>query len=243
MSLRLSTFILLPVFLLLSSCIDGDEEIWLERDGSGRLEATYRMPPQIMQQFGGAPVLQKKLEDAFAKEPGITVAHIGHRVESGRVIFDLDAAFDDVRTLAAFPKKHLRNPETPDQAGSDEALFGSMSLELSGLTMSFNRTIDLAPVLPEKVRSNPAFLGESAFRYMVHLPAAATTHNASQTTDRGRTLKWQFLLREHTNRPMQLTMKAPLPIPWWIWLAGGLLIALTVFLLVLAVRRVLVSRR
>jgi hypothetical protein len=42
---------------------------------------------------------------------------------------------------------------------------------------------------------------------------------------------------------MLLTMKAPLPIPWWIWLSGGLLIALTVLLLVLATRRALLARR
>jgi hypothetical protein len=240
---RLLRFALPPLILVLASCIDGDEEIWLEPDGSGRLEATYKMPPQIMQSFGSAPVLQKKLEDAIAKEPGITINHMDHHMENGRVVFELDAAFDDVRTLAAFPKKHLRNPDTPDQPASEEALFGTMNLELNGLTMAFDRSIDLGPVLPDNVRQNPGFLGESAFRYVVHLPSAADTHNATGTADNGRTLKWKFLLREHASRPMVLTMKAPLPLPWWIWLVGGLLITLVVFLLVLTTRRVLSSRR
>jgi len=240
---RLLHFSLLPLVLILASCIDGDEEIWLERDGSGRLEATYKMPPQIMQSFGSAPVLQKKLEDAIAKEPGLQIQHISNHMENGRVVFEFNATFDDVRTLAAFPKKHLRSPDTPDQAGSEEALFGTMNLTLSGLTMSFDRTVDLGPVLPDNVRQNPGFLGESAFRYVVHLPAPATTHNATGTADNGRTLNWKFLLREHANRPMLLTMKAPLPLPWWIWLSGGLLVALVVFLAVLASRRVLISRR
>lgn len=234
---------LVPLAFLLVSCIDGDEEIWLEHDGSGRLEAIYKMPPQIMQRFGSAPVLQKKLEDAIAKEPGIKIQHIDNRMESGRVVFEFKATFDDIRTLAAFPKKHLRSRDTPDQAGSEEALFGSMNLELKGLTLAFDRTVDLAPVLPDNIRQNPGFLGESAFRYSVHLPGSATRHNATSIDNDGRTLRWIFPLRNHTSRPMALTMKAPLPIPWWIWLAGGLLIALAVYLIVLAARRILISRQ
>ena len=51
---------LLPAILLLVSCIDGDEELWLEKDGSGRLEATYKMPGAIMARFGSAPELQRE---------------------------------------------------------------------------------------------------------------------------------------------------------------------------------------
>ena len=40
---------LLPVLfsLFLVSCIEGEEEIWLEPDGSGRIEATYKMPTAV----------------------------------------------------------------------------------------------------------------------------------------------------------------------------------------------------
>lgn len=236
-------YLFLPLIPLLASCIDGDKEIWLERDGSGRLEATSKMPPRLMESFGSAPVLQKQLEDAIAKEPGLQIEHLDNHLENGRVVFEFTASFDDVRTLAAFPKKHLRNPATPDTPGSEEALFGTMNLEINGLTLEFNRTVNLAPVFPDNIRQNPGFLGESAFRYVVHLPAQATKHNATDTNNNGRTLRWNFLLRKHASSPMILTMKAPLPVPWWIWLSGALVIALVVFLLILATRRVMISRR
>jgi hypothetical protein len=50
----LMRFFLLPLLclvVLLSSCIDGEEEIWIETDGSGGLEATYTMPKAFMEEL------------------------------------------------------------------------------------------------------------------------------------------------------------------------------------------------
>jgi len=234
---------LLPTILLLVSCIDGEEEIWLKRDGSGRLEATYKMPGAIMKRFGSAPDLQQKLEDAIAKEPSIRVTHIGHHMEDGRVVFEFGAKFDDIRILAAFPKKHLRDPSTPGTASSEEALFGTMDLQVKGLTLIFEREIDLTPVLPDSARQNPGMLGESVFRYTVHVPTKANRHNATSTADMGRTLLWEFPLRKYTNAPMSLIMKAPLPMPWWVWLTGSLIGVIFLLLLIWAAKYTMAKRK
>ena len=231
-SLRLLS--LLPVIFLLVSCIDGDEEIWLRRDGSGRIEASYKMPGAIMQRFGSAPILQEKFERAIAREPTIRATHIGHHLESGRVVFTFAADFDDIRTLAAFPKTHLRSPSAPGTPTPEEALFGKMDLRVKGLTLSFDRQVDLSPILPDSARQNPGMLGEARFRYTVHLPATASTHNATGVLDEGRTLTWTFPLRDHTNKPMVLTLMAPLPIPWWVWVLGVPVVALILLFLIRA---------
>ena len=227
---------LLPAIFLLVSCIDGEEEIWLKRDGSGRMVATYKMPGAIMQRFGSAPELQKKLEEAFAKEPTIRITHIGNHLAEGRVVFEFAAEFDDIRTLAAFPKKHLRDPASPDTPGSEEALFGTMDLRVKGLTLIFDREIDLRTILPNSAKQNPGMLGESAFRYTVHLPANANRHNATSVEDEGRTLHWVFPLRKYANAPMSLIMKAPLPMPWWVWFTGFLIGLIFLLLLIWAAK-------
>jgi hypothetical protein len=240
MPLRL--LFLLPI-LLLVSCIDGDEEIWLERDGSGRIEAVYRMPPMIMNRLGSAPALQEKLEDAIAKEPTIRIRHIGHRSEEGRVVFEFGADFDDVRTLATFPRRRLRDPAAPDIPVKEEALFGQMNLEVRSLALSFDREVDLSTALPQSAIQNPGMLGESAFRYTVHLPASASRHNATSTSNNGRTLHWEFLLRKHTDAPMSILMKAPLPIPWWVWFTVFLLVLVFLLMLIWAAKYTIAMRR
>ena len=67
-------------------------------------------------------------------------------------------------------------------------------------------------------------------------------HDATSTTDGGRTLHWEFLLRKHTRSPMSLAMKAPLPIPWWIWFSGGLIVFLFLLLVIWAAKYTIARR-
>ncbi|MEC8942451.1 MAG: hypothetical protein VYC95_06945, partial [Verrucomicrobiota bacterium] len=64
---------LLPVLfsLFLVSCIEGEEEIWLEPDGSGRIEATYKMPTAVVRKIGDPDELVEKLKEAAARDPHI----------------------------------------------------------------------------------------------------------------------------------------------------------------------------
>ena len=44
---------------LLVSCIEGEEEIWLKPDGSGRIQATYKMPTAVAQKITLEGLLQE----------------------------------------------------------------------------------------------------------------------------------------------------------------------------------------
>lgn len=229
--------------LLLSSCfIDGNEEVWIHKDGSGRLEATYEMHPSVMRRLGGAEQLRKKLEEAIAKDPTLTATAIDHRVEPGRVVFHFAAEFEDLRELAKFPQRHLRDSSEPGKTVPEEALFGKIQLRLNGLVLSLYREVDLAPILPEAAKNNPGLLGNSTFRYTFHLPVAATENDAHEVRNKGKTLTWSFLLREHTTEPMAIYAKARLPLPWWIWLSLVLLIVLFVLLLIWAAKYTMALR-
>jgi hypothetical protein len=218
-------FALITLALSLASCIEGDEELWLHADGSGRIETTYRMPPAIMNRLGGAETLKTRLQGAVEKEPSVRIETLDYRLEGPLIVFELKADFDDVRTFIELPKKHLSQPSAGGPS-AEESLFGMMNLQLSGLSLDFERTIDLSPVLPASIQNNAAMLGESAFNYTLHLPAKPTSQNADSVGPDGKSLHWSFLLRDHAKEPMQLETRMLLPLPWWVWTIGALLVLL-----------------
>ena len=98
------------------------------------------------------------------------------------------------------------------------ALLGNMKVDLSGLTAHVQRDVDLDPLLSEYIgKRGASLLGESEFRYSVHLPKAATESNAHKVTNEGRTLQWTYKLRECEQKPISMHMQAPIPVPWWIY--------------------------
>ena len=234
------SILLLALVLTLTSCIEGDEELWLNRNGSGRIEATYRMPPAIMNRFGGAAKLQQRLEDAIKNEPSIRIQEISNHIDGAQVVFTLKAEFDDARSFISLPKKHLRDPNKPDKPSAEESFFGKMNLRLNGLTLKFDRNVDLSSILPAAVQDNAAMLGDSSFNFFLHLPAKPSTHNATSVSDNGTTLNWSFKLKDHVSTPMVLHTSLLLPLPWWAWSLATiviLLLAFGIFRLIISMRR------
>jgi hypothetical protein len=228
---------LLPVVFLLSGCIDGEEETWLARDGSGHLEARYTMPPLVMRSFGGAESLARTLREASARDPHVNLTHLAHHTEKGRVVFEFAGTFDDLRNLCTFPQRQLRDPADPAQPVQAEALFGQTTLTINPRGISVHRRIDLSGVLPDRIRRTPALLGDSTFRYILNLPVKARSSNATTTSNHGRVVSWDFRLQEYTADPMILNVHAPIPLPPWLWLTVGLLILALSSLAITILRR------
>jgi hypothetical protein len=226
---------LIPLALVLCSCIEGEEVTWLELDGSGRLEAVYKMPPVVMSSFGGPESLATTLREAAARDTHVDLDYVRHRTERGSVFFEFAGSFDDLRNLCTFPQRQLRDPAEPDKPVSAEALFGESTLKISPRGISVHRTIDISGVLPKNIRRAPGLLDDSTFRYILHLPVGAKESNATSSAAGARKLEWTFLLKDHATTPMILTAEAPLPLPSWLWpaLAGILLILLALTALVL----------
>ena len=79
--------------LLLLSCIEGREEVWLNRDGSGRLEASYRMPGVVMQQLGKPEDVVRTLQEAAARDEHVELTEVTHRKEKGFIILEFSGTF------------------------------------------------------------------------------------------------------------------------------------------------------
>lgn len=217
----------LALALLLSGCLEGEEEIWLAADGSGRFQASYKMPPAIMNSFGSAEGFVDTLKAAAERDKHVDLTQITHRRERGSVLVEFAGTFDDFRMLCTFPKRQLRDPHHPDQPVQSEALFGTIDLKITPLKISYDRSIDLSAVLPKSIKRAPAILDDSTFRYILHLPVEASTSNAANFPDAAQRLEWTFLLKDYASKPMKLHAEGRLP-----WPRGILLILPLLALLV-----------
>ena len=64
--------------------------------------------------------------------------------------------------------------------------------------------------------------------YIIHLPKPAKENNATQVTDGGKTLTWDYPLGEAMQKPIVTRFRASMPIPRYAWAAAaGLLVTIT----------------
>ena len=223
--LRMRLLALLPVLLplLLVSCIEGEEEIWLEPDGSGRIEATYKMPTVVAQKIGDPDELVEILKNAAARDPHIELTSVSHQTRRGGVTLKFSGTFDDLRKLATFPQRQLRDPAEPDKRVKAEVLFGTTHLDISWRGLSYERQVDISWLLKSSPAAKsivrvPALLGNSSFRYTLNLPTSARESNSTTQSQDGHRLEWLFPLKNHVQEPMHLTAEGDLPLPGTLWL-------------------------
>lgn len=217
------------MLLLLNSCIDGEEEIFVNADGSASMKVKYQVPGMI---FSAKDA--DELVALVGKEVG---SHAGLRLVTNRVdsekgqriirievetdaVMELDGMFDDV------------SPEDDaEQSKTDQlwrCLLGEMEVNVDGLSVGVIRKVDLAPLLNEYLGEKSAsLLGESEFRYVIHLPEAVKQSNAHEVTADGRTLKWRYKLRECKKKPIVMDLQVPISLPWWVKAGACGLVLLT----------------
>lgn len=208
--------LLLAMCALVCSCIDGEEEIFLNADGSGSVKVEYRVPALMISE-----------EDARALEESINVGVVGNPhlelvtnevvLDEGYRVIRIEVKSDNVMAL----KKQRGNKDPEVSSGLLNTIVGKITADVEGSSARIRRGVDLAPVLDGK--GSPAMLGESEFRYILHLPKAAKEHNAHEVSNEGKTLHWTYKLADTKSKPIELTVLAPLPIPWWVYLVAGIL--------------------
>ncbi|MEC9055482.1 MAG: hypothetical protein VX633_09260, partial [Verrucomicrobiota bacterium] len=204
-------------------CIEGEEEIWLKPDGSGRIEATYKMPTAVAQKIGKPDELVRTLKEAAARDPHVDLTSVEHQTKRGGITLKFSGTFDDLRKLASFPQRQLRDPEKPDKRVRAEVLFGETKLETSWRRISYDRNVDISWLLKSSPAAKPilkipALLGNSFFRYTLNLPVPAGESNATSRSESEHKLEWSFLLKNHVEEPMHLTAAGDLPLPPSLWI-------------------------
>ena len=230
---RLISLLLPLMAFLLQSCIEGDEEIWINGDGSGKVIVHYSLPSLALGQMGAPDDYVRAIRMVDDREEGIQVQKISFQKIDGKAVFHMEASFDEATDLLELGNRN--ESIFVEEAHADprqlHALAGKIDVALSGLRSNFHRSVSLGPIVPSMVQSRPAMLGQSTFKYTLHLPVEIIESNAHHISDDGRTISWKFLLKDAIDKPMIMSAKVPIPRPWWVWLLLALLTFTLAFLL------------
>lgn len=235
----LSNFCLLLVTLQLTSCIEGEEEIWINPDASGRAKIRITAPTLLFSKFGGVETLISDAQVAAEDSDQVELLSITANKKGSRTTLSAEATFQDARQFGACLKT-FRDPETPLVKSEPEIIVGEVALDLGYPDYRFDRKIDLAPLLAEQ--TIPPFalnmMGDDAnLRYIIHLPTAAKTSNADSVLDGGRTLTWDQPVSRLLKGPVGMSFSAPLPLPY------RLIIILLLLLLVLVTGAIILLKK
>jgi hypothetical protein len=196
---------------LLSSCIDGREEYWLNADGSGAAEAEYELPAAAAALKGGDVALRETIEAWLARQPRVRREACEVATTGDRTRVRVRLAFDSALQLT-----ELSTPEaTAALPSSFRHLAGVFDLRVSGRDVELTRTL-----FPGKVFFGGLFAPKDEFAgrrlvYTLHLPVPALESNATRTTDDGKTLVWDFALADGLKQPLVTRFKARAPLPAW----------------------------
>ena len=230
--------LLCAALLLLSSCIDGDEEIFLRADGGARVLAIYRVPTLLLS-VQDAEDLRSSIEKEVGSAKNLKLLTNKVEKHQGNRVITFEIETDDVMALEGVLAEH--DPALQMSKGDKilHAIIGRMVVNIEGFSVKLIREVQLEPLLDEYLGSNGAsMLGDSTFRYTVHLPDAVESSNAHEVLNEGRTFKWTHKLIDSSTSPIIMTLTAPIPIPWWVFVLAALfLVAIIWSWYVLTARR------
>jgi hypothetical protein len=206
----------------LTSCLELREEVWIEADGSGRMAIDYSVPTRALAAFGGAGGVRGEIESLFDEIDGLDLDEV--RVEN------VDSSRTRLRVAASAPSMldllDLRESEALTKLPPSAAHFmGEIEVGLDGLNVEMHRRLDLKRGLGLAALGIDRRERETRrVTYIVHLPVAAGTHNATRTENGGRTLIWEHTLGDALTAPLELEFRSPLPIPRALLIAAGLVV-------------------
>lgn len=230
--------ILLCLIVVISGCkIDGEEGIEIHADGAMTMRVNYQIPERGMSLEEGRALVDY-LHDLCDRHESISAHELSfERAGSATVRLILEIHFTDamqLRTIMAGEVERLEKEEPLDAEllVKLQAIIGDVTIGVEGLNIEFSRTIQLHDLLKSQLPNfNPDLLGKYQFRYSLTSPKPATTHNATTTSNNGKTLTWVMPLKQHFDHPFIMRATLPIPVPTWVWWAVCL--ALLVMLLIL----------
>lgn len=246
--LRAFCYIIIGVLCtLLSSCIDGQEEITVREDGSGSAQISYNIPLRAMSKEDSA-LLEGYLKEVAGKHDSITLTNFSCKPSGfGMQRMDARVEFTSIQEVAKIYEEEVCGPKVPSKDPAIQslltkvcALMGKYTLSLDGLDISIKREVNLQPLFEGQV-TNPKVFGESEFRYILHLPKAVDSTNATELSDDRKTLQWTIKLRDYYDKP--IIMQSAISLPWWIYLCFALICVILLLLGVWIIRKVLGRKR
>jgi hypothetical protein len=234
----LGVITLLSMVLIISGCkIDGEEEIEIHADGALTMRLNYQFPQLGLSLIEGK-ALVAYLQGLDDRHESISMNVLScERASNATVRIIAEIHSKDAMQLGeimAAESAMLEGDELLELSllAKLKAIIGEISIGVEELNIKFSRTIKLDDLLKSELPNiNRDLLGNYQFRYSLTSPRPARNHNATTTSNNGKTLTWVMPLKQYVNEPFIMQATLPIPIPWWVWLLVGL--AILVMLLVL----------
>jgi hypothetical protein len=219
--------IVLAACLLFASCFDIREEVWIERNGAGRAELRYTLPDSALVLGGGASGIEKKIRELIATQPSLILDGVSVDVKDDRATVSVKVSTKSMLSLLDL-KKSDSFQNLPESAAN---IAGHFDVRLRWLDLDFSRSIHVKEALGIASLAVGADDRENRhLTYIIHLPKAAKENNATQVTDGGKTLTWDYTLGEAMKKPIITRFRASMPIPRYAWAAvAGLLLVVSRF--------------
>jgi hypothetical protein len=208
---RVTRWLAMLACLIMVACIDGREEFWIRSDGSGRATIHYEIPESAALLRGGPDGIRQIIGN-FLEVNAAVFSAIDYEVSAvdGRITIDIEAAFDSALELEHLKASDARIPP------AIRHFVGEFKITRDGRKIDFTRTVSPGKALP-----GSTFLPASRFKdrrlvCIVHLPAAATTSNATRIENNGTTLVWDHPLTAGLRKPLvsQFEVEVPIPTSW-----------------------------
>lgn len=195
---------------LLSCCIDGHEEYWIEQDGSGRAQIRYTIPSSVARMEGGDEGLRKILGDFLKSNAYFSNSNCEVVTENSTTRVTIRATFESALKLCQITS----DPEIHNLPSAVNHLIGTLKSDLHGRTLELTRTASPAKAIPGAFLMPASSFQENHLVYLIHLPFPASESNATLVTDGGRTLRWDIPLADTLNSPVITRFKLKLPVLW-----------------------------
>lgn len=192
---RLSRVGLLTAALPLASCIDYDEEMWLESDLSGRVTMTAAVSDTLadVSEAGADQMTLEKLRQLITRTEGLSVESADSFRENGKQVTRITIRFEDVRRLAWLASSS-KEPAW---------VIGVIEAEEKDGLMRFKRVLGpFTDAATSKSREQNAFarglsgllLGSNSLTYTLHLPEEPQGADSMQVDAKNKTVRWRFPL-------------------------------------------------
>lgn len=233
--LQMYRLIAIAAALLLSSCFDLHEEVWVEKDGSGRFAFDYRVPTSALFVVGGEEGIRKRLDTLTTEIPDLKLDYFELTEDGNESRLQLLLSTDSVLAL-----KNIQSSEFyKDMPKSGMDLSGDVEVEIDGLDISLSRAIDIKGAVGFAALSiSRKDRAERKVQYIYHLPSAAKTHNADRVENGGKTLIWERSLGEALKEPIVTEFSARIPIPWWAYAAVTAIVLIIIYGIYRIIRKV-----
>jgi hypothetical protein len=225
--------VLVITAVMLGSCIDSREEIWINADGSGRVEVSCSLPAAAARLQGGEAGVKKLVSELLQKSPALKSSSCEVSTEADRLKIHVKAAFASALDF----KKAADSASFKKLPPAAKKLKGEIKAQLRGLTLDYSRTIKAGEAI-----LGASFIPASQFKnrnltYIIHLPVAASESNATSVTNGGRTLTWDFPLAQAIQRPVITRFTAKIPIPTWVIIVAAAITSLALVGLFYGIRK------